>query len=282
MRMKPIKIALLDLNNQIPNQGIRNLIDLVERFKSNSEREIFLETFEVRAMRQLPSVEDFDIFLSSGGPGSPHPCGEPWEEPYFAFLDAVWNHNQKHKTKKYLFLICYSFQLAILHWQLGMICKRNSYGFGIMPVHKTQKGDKEPLFAYLPDPFYAVDSRGYQFIEPNYPHLEARGIDILALEKIRPHVDFERAVMAARFSPEIVGTQFHPEAEAKAMIEVLESEQTRKAMVESFGQEKLDQTLEQAQDPDKIKLTQSTILPQFLRDAIKDLTTRQRESQMES
>ncbi|MHA6727425.1 type 1 glutamine amidotransferase [Chryseobacterium sp. A301] len=270
--MKPIRIALLDLNNQIPNQGIKNVVDLIQKFELSCSREIQVETFEVRVEKQLPRVEDFDIFLSSGGPGSPHPSGEAWEAPYFQFLDEIWNHNQNQKTKKFLFLICYSFQLAILHWELGTISKRHSYGFGIMPVHKTEKGDKEPLFAYLPDPFYAVDSRGYQFIEPNYPVLEARGVEILALEKIRPHVDFERAVMAARFSPHIVGTQFHPEAEDKAILEVLKDQENRKAMIENFGQEKLDLTLEQAQDPDKIKLTQSTLLPQFLSDSIKDLT----------
>ena len=37
-----------------------------------------------------------------------------------------------------------------------------------MPIHKTDEGDEEFLFQNLPDPFFAVDSRAYQLIEPNY------------------------------------------------------------------------------------------------------------------
>ena len=37
---------------------------------------------------------------------------------------------------------------------------------------------------------------------------------VLSLEKIRTHVEYERAIMAVRFSDEFVGTQYHPELSA--------------------------------------------------------------------
>jgi len=66
----------------------------------------------------------------------------------------------------------HTYFLASIHWKLGNICKRKSYSFGVMPVHKTEEGENELLFKNLPDPFYAVDSRAYQFIEPDADRFE--------------------------------------------------------------------------------------------------------------
>ena len=40
------------------------------------------------------------------------------------------------------------------------------------------------------------------------------GAKILCIEKERPHVPYERAVMGIRFNEYMIGTQFHPEADA--------------------------------------------------------------------
>jgi len=45
----------------------------------------------------------------------------------------------------------------------------------------------------MEDPFYAVDSRDYQVIEPDHQQLQRIGATILAIEKERPHVLLERA-----------------------------------------------------------------------------------------
>jgi homoserine O-succinyltransferase/O-acetyltransferase len=42
----------------------------------------------------------------------------------------------------------------------------------------------------LRDPFYSVDSRDYQVIEPDYPRIRTLGATILAIEKNRPHVPY--------------------------------------------------------------------------------------------
>ncbi|KQK25857.1 type 1 glutamine amidotransferase [Chryseobacterium aquaticum] len=269
--MRDLRIALLDMNNNQTNQGFKNIREISEAFQKQSEENISIEIFDVRYKNEFPDVEKFDIFISSGGPGNPHREGFEWEDKFAGFLDTVYEYNQQNETKKFLFLVCHSFQLASIHWDLGNICKRKSYSFGVMPVHKTEEGEQEFLFKNLPEPFYAVDSRAYQFIEPNHERFEELGMKIVAIEKFRPHVNLERAVMAIRFSDEIFGTQFHPEANPEGMIENLKDEKNKTAMIENFGMEKYLETIDRMDDEDKIMLTQSQILPRFLRFAKKNI-----------
>jgi len=269
--MKDIRIALVDMNNNHVNQGFRNIKEISEAFQKSCEENVIIKTFDVRFKDEMPDIKDFDIFISSGGPGNPHREGLEWEERYAHFLDSVLEHNQYNEDKKYLFLICHSFQLASIHWKLGNICKRRSYSFGVMPIHKTEDGEQEFLFKNLQDPFYAVDSRAYQFIEPDMDRFDELGMKITAIEKSRPHINLERAVMAVRFSDEIFGTQFHPEADPKGMIENLKDEKNKLAMIENFGMEKYLETVDRIDDEDKIILTRSQILPRFLQSAKKNI-----------
>lgn len=269
--MEDVRIALLDMNNNQANQGFKNIKEISENFQKQSEENISITGFDVRHKNEIPNIEDFDIFISSGGPGNPHREGFEWEQKFADFLDAVYEHNKNNDAKKYLFLICHSFQLASIHWDLGNICKRKSYSFGVQPIHKTEEGEEEFLFKNLPDPFYAVDSRAYQFIEPNLDRFEELEMKMVAIEKSRPHIDLERAIMAVRFSDEIFGTQFHPEANPDGMLENLKDEKNKEAMIENYGMEKYLETVDRINDEDKIVLTQSQILPRFLSDAKKNI-----------
>lgn len=269
--MKGIKVALLDMNNNHANQGMRNIKEISQAFKENADEDVTIELFDVRYKNEVPNIADFDIFISSGGPGNPHQEGYEWEKKYAEFLTGIWEHNQRQEDKKFLFLICHSFQIASIHWNIGNICKRKSYSFGVMPIHKTEEGENDFLLKNLPNPFYAVDSRAYQLIEADEEKMEKMGMKIMALEKVRPHIHLERAVMAIRFSAEIFGTQFHPEADPKGMIENLKNDKNRTAMIENFGVEKYLETIDRMDDPDKIILTQRQILPRFLQYAAEQI-----------
>ena len=270
--MNKIKLALLDMNNNHANQGMKNIREISQQFKETSAENVEITVFDVRYKNEMPDVEEFDIFISSGGPGNPHREGYEWEQKFADFLNQVWEHNKNSEQKKFLFLICHSFQLASIHWKLGNICKRKSYSFGVMPIHKTYQGENDFLLKNLPEPFYAVDSRAYQFIEPDHKKLDEMGMKIVGLEKVRPHIHLERAVMAIRFSEEIFGTQFHPEANPEGMIENLKDDKNRNAMIENYGMEKYLETLDRMNDPDKIFLTQAQILPRFLQNAAEQLS----------
>ena len=269
--MNKIKLALLDMNNNHANQGMKNIREISQQFKETSAENVEVTVFDVRYKNEMPDVEEFDIFISSGGPGNPHREGYEWEQKFADFLDEVWEHNKNSEQKKFLFLICHSFQLASIHWKLGNICKRKSYSFGVMPIHKTYQGENDFLLKNLPEPFYAVDSRAYQFIEPDHKKLDQMGMKIVGLEKVRPHIHLERAVMAIRFSEEIFGTQFHPEANPEGMIENLKDDKNKNAMIENYGVEKYLETLDRMDDPDKILLTQAQILPRFLQNVAEQI-----------
>ena len=269
--MNKIKLALLDMNNNHANQGMKNIREISQQFKETSAENVEITVFDVRYKNEMPNVEEFDIFISSGGPGNPHREGYEWEQKFADFLDEVWEHNKNSEQKKFLFLICHSFQLESIHWKLGNICKRKSYSFGVMPIHKTYQGENDFLLKNLPEPFYAVDSRAYQFIEPDHKKLDQMGMKIVGLEKVRPHIHLERAVMAIRFSEEIFGTQFHPEANPEGMIENLKDDKNKNAMIENYGVEKYLETLDRMDDPDKILLTQAQILPRFLQNVAEQI-----------
>lgn len=84
--MKDIRIALLDMNNNQINQGFKNIKEISEAFRQSCTGEnVSITTFDVRFKNEIPDIEDFDIFISSGGPGNPHREGFEWEDRFSAF-----------------------------------------------------------------------------------------------------------------------------------------------------------------------------------------------------
>lgn len=268
---KEIKIALLDMNNNTPNQGMNCIIELVDSFVRQNNHKITFSLFDVRYKNEIPSIDEFDIFIFSGGPGSPHKSGEQWELPFTNLLDALWKHNQVSIQKKYAFLICHSFQIAIIHWNLAKIEPRESFSFGILPIYKTKKGKDEVLFKNLDNPFYAIDSRSYQCVKPKYKKLNKLRMKVTTIERIRPNEKLERAVMSIRFSDEIIGTQFHPEASSKDVMCRLVDENYKRILIEKIGLDNYLITLDRADDEDKLIRTQAEILPLFLHTSVNSL-----------
>ncbi|RPD94390.1 GMP synthase [Aureibaculum marinum] len=258
------KIAILDMNAGVPNEGMRCIKMLVSEFLTQDHVHGEFKVFDVRIEGKLPKLDKYDIFISSGGPGSPLVVGEQWEKDYFRFLDSLLSHNLFQQQKKHLFLICHSFQLACLHWDIAKVTKRRSTSFGILPIFKTEGGFSEPLFEGLDDPFYAVDSRDYQVVMPNESKLSSLEGKILCREKIRPHVPLRRAVMAIRFTKEIFGTQFHPEADAEGMMRYFQREEKRDIVIKKYGKKKYLNMIDRLDDDDKIVRTHSIIIPKFL------------------
>ena len=105
MSKNDVRIALLDMNNNHPNQGMRNIKELSQAFQEQSDDNVSVEIFDVRYKNEIPNIADFDIFLSSGGPGNPHREGYEWENKYTDFLNQIWEHNQNNAQKKYAFLV---------------------------------------------------------------------------------------------------------------------------------------------------------------------------------
>lgn len=265
-----VRIAILDLYEGHENQGMRCLREIINQWGEINEINIVCDEFDVRRACAVPDLS-YDIFISSGGPGSPlDTIGSKWEEAYFNWLQSVEDYNADiiNSNKKRVFFICHSFQLACRHYNIGNVCKRISTSFGVFPIHTIGDIENEQVFDGLNNPFYVVDSRDYQVIEPNYDVLETMGASILAIEKNRPHVPYERAIMAVRFNEYFIGTQFHPEADAVGMRMYLLRDDKKENVIKNHGEPKWHSMIEQLQDPEKILYTYSHILPNFLNTAI--------------
>lgn len=263
---KVFKIAILDLYNGYTNEGMRCIKKIIYDFEQTVDFQVTYTIFDVRQHLEIPDL-GFDAFISTGGPGNPAPVGDLWERKFFKFLDNLlqYNSNRKNIIKKHLFLICHSFQMASIHWQLAHVSKRRKTSFGTFPVHKTAFGRKDPILSDLEDPFWIVDSRDYQVTQPNQFAMDKLNAKVLCMEKVRPNVNLDRAIMAFRFSNEIIGTQFHPEADAEGMLRYFLQDNRKEIIVNTHGLEKYESMIRHLNDPEKISQTEKTILPQFLR-----------------
>lgn len=268
-----VKVAIMDMYNGIPNEGMRCIREiLLQVDRELSAVRLDVDIFEVRLKGEIPDLS-YDIYISSGGPGDPFDGqGELWEKQYFDLLQAIWDYNERNPAPhKFYFAICHSFQLMARFFQLATVTLRRSTSFGIMPVHKTAAGKNELIFSGLPDPFFAADFRDYQVIQPNKARFAELGAEIIALEKIRPHVELERAIMGIRVSTEIVGVQFHPEADRQSMLVHFRKPVIKEKIINSKNQEKYQIILHRLEDPIYLRPTRETVLPNFLNNAIENL-----------
>jgi hypothetical protein len=95
---------------------------------------------------------------------------------------------------------------------------------------------------------------------------------VLAIEKRRDHVPYERAVMAVKISEYFYMTQFHPEAEATGMLHYFQMEEKKEHVLKHHGDWKLTEMILHLSDPDKLPLTHDALIPEFLKDAKEHLT----------
>lgn len=265
-----INIAILDLYEGVANEGMRGIRQLIEEFEADCHLMVKYQVFDVRLKAEVPDL-NFDVYISSGGPGNPlDSAGSLWEQKYFRLMDDIRSYNLHHpETKKHVLLICHSFQIFCRYYNYGLVTKRKSTSFGVMSVHKTFEGHHDPLYRSLNDPLWAVDSRDYQITQVDQKRIENEGGAVLCIEKYRPHIDLERAVMSIRFDEAFIGMQFHPEADAVGMRMYLLREEKKALVIQKHGEKKYWDMLDHLNDPDKIMLTYSTIVPRFLMVALR-------------
>lgn len=267
--MAKLKLALLNMYDGFPNQGMRALHQILSAYTDVLD----VVEFDVRGSHEIPDLS-FDMFISSGGPGNPLEGDGVWEKNWYSLIDELWAHNQntvKQSEKKHVFFICHSFQMACNHFELGEITRRIVPSFGVYPCHKTREGREDVLLNDLDDPYYIVDSRDWQLVQPNLKVFKEHGAVILSLEKIRTHLEYERAIMAVRFSDEFVGTQYHPEADPDGMKVHFSKPETREIILKNYSQRKYNSMMKHLEDPDRISHTYESVIPSFLKNAIEKL-----------
>ena len=263
------KVAVLDLYEGTPNEGMRCITEILKDFQRENDVKFQIDYFEVRQRVEIPDLS-YDIYISSGGPGSPLDSENSlWDNSYMDWLESLWEYNEaNYNEPKYAFFICHSFQLLCRYFQIGTVCLRARSSFGVYPITHLEGAEDDPIMQNLPNPFYVCDFRKFQVIQPDQNRIESIGCKLLAIEKERPHIPLERAIMALRLGSGIFATQFHPEADPVGMKAWLQNDEKRKEIIENHGYARWQLMMDGLNDPDKIMLTQKMFLPVFLGQSI--------------
>lgn len=264
-----LRVAVLDMNRGTKNLGIPSILEILEEVSIERRRPNFEhELFDVRAKGEIPDL-GFDLYISSGGPGSPFAGkGKQWESTYFKWLEGLWSYNETAEKPKHGLFICHSFEMMCHFFGLAEVTRRKSPSFGIYPVHLDDAGLTDPLFANLENPFWGADFRRWQVVHPNKDRLRELNGAVLAREKVRPHVPFERAVMAVRVGPALAGVQFHPEAAPDGMRRHFKRREKRLNIIEEYGSERYRKMFDLLSDPSPLEATRRLVIPNFLQQAV--------------
>jgi len=112
MAESTFKIAILDMYNGEPNQGMRCIIDILNRFNQI----VSFKIFDVRGKSEFPDLKNFDIYISTGGPGNPLIGDGNWDLKYYAFIEELtkWNHENTIKKHVFLYAIRFKWHASIL------------------------------------------------------------------------------------------------------------------------------------------------------------------------
>src|SRR5947208_1316335 len=94
LNKQTIRVAILDLYEGVANEGMRCIRQILKQFGKNNNLELVCNEFDVRLKKEVPGIS-YDIFISTGGPGSPLESKESdWEKSYFNWLEEIiaWNN----------------------------------------------------------------------------------------------------------------------------------------------------------------------------------------------
>ena len=79
-----VKVAVMDMNNNVENQGLGHICRLLESSNLKyANQQVHYKVYDIRHKVEIPT-SDYDIYISTGGPGSPFDGeGKQWEIEYF-------------------------------------------------------------------------------------------------------------------------------------------------------------------------------------------------------
>ena len=267
--MRHIKAAIIDLYDDYPNRAISSFQHILNTYALKHSVNISTEVFDLRGKNEVPGTE-FDVYISSGGPGSPIDSeGSEWENNYWDLIGAIDQYNRSNAAdKKHVLFVCHSFQLMCRKYKLGDVNERTSESYGIMPTSQTEAGKTDPVLKGLADNYYVFDSRQWQVVNPDMKRFDEIGATLLTIERERTNPANPRALMAIRFGPYFFATQYHPEVDPLDMKHRLMTSEDKQHMIEEYGIDKYNEIFTDLDDPAKIKRTYDTIIPQFLSQAL--------------
>jgi GMP synthase-like glutamine amidotransferase len=260
------------MNNGVDNQGIRCFRGVLRQFfervvAANPGLETRVEYVQPRNLGELPA-DDADLYLSSGGPGSPFDGqDEAWSLGYRKFVDNLMESGSgrgpSEPTGQAMFAVCYSFELLVCHFKVATMRPRATRKFGVMPIYPTGLGMVSPLMRPFGDRLFAFEHRSWEAVDLDERKMEAHGSELWARESRDGHSKGE-GLVAFRFCRNIEGTIFHPEADRAGALAWIAKPDQAKAVIDAYGQVTYIRMLQTLDDPMRLARTYAVMVPGWL------------------
>jgi GMP synthase-like glutamine amidotransferase len=266
---RPLRLCIVDMNNGHVNQAIRCLRSISSSFFDRVQREnpdVVCELVEVSPRDTGNAIPlDCDLYLSSGGPGSPFEGdGTAWADDYGRFCDAVVEASiHGGAGQRALFAICYSFEMVVRHFKLAHIGPRTERKFGVMPIYTTGEGQRHPLLSPFGDRLFAFEHRNWEAIDLDTSRLATLSGQLLAQES-RDGVSKGRAVLGLDAAPGVEAVQFHPEADRPGVMNWVARPEQAAAFKATYGEVTYQAMLRTLDDPRRLARTFALVIPGWL------------------
>jgi GMP synthase-like glutamine amidotransferase len=263
-----VKVGIIDMNAGHANQAIRCfgvLIDKLAVAVRAANPDVVVERVRVSPRdKDEPPPDDCDLYLSTGGPGSPFDGdGQTWVDDFSRFLDRIVDANTARDDAPAAFCICYSFEMAVRHFGIAEVAPRTARKFGVMPVYTTDAGRGHPLLAPFGDRLFAFEHRNWEAIGLDEGKLARHGGRLLARES-RDGVTKGAGLMAFDFAPGVEGVQFHPEADRPGVVAWVERPDQAEAFKLAYGLTTYERMLKTLDDPSRLARTFAMLIPGWM------------------
>jgi len=264
-----LRVGVVDMNAGHQNQAIRCLGVLIDQLAArvrlvNPGLSVERVHVSPRDKNEKPPT-DCDLYLCSGGPGSPYDGdGEAWVDEFSEFLDDVVDDNAAHYGRgKGALAVCYSYEMAVRHFGVAEVAPRASRKFGVMPIYTTGDGQSHPLLSPFGDRLFAFEHRNWEAIHLDESALGRHGGKLLARES-RDGVSKGEALMAFDFAPGVEGVQFHPEADRPGVMAWVARPDQAEAFKLAYGITTYERMLKTIDHPQRIARTFALLIPGWM------------------
>ncbi|MEO8877231.1 MAG: hypothetical protein ABI461_16675 [Polyangiaceae bacterium] len=272
MSPQPLRVCLVDMNNGVANQATRCFRRLTDAFakrvrEKNPDLDIVFRHVQPRNLGELPG-DDADIVLSSGGPGSPHDGfhEDSWCLDYRKYLDGVVEKNLRtNGNGPKAFLVCHSFEIAVLHFKVAEMRKRPTTKFGVMPAYITDSGQKSGYYSPFGYRLFTWEHRNWEAVNPDTRRITDLGGEILSTESHRKAVvNRGDAILGLTFGHGIDGVQFHPEADKAGVLAWIEDPEHAATVESAYGATLYEKMVKSLANPNRLARTFALMIPSWL------------------
>lgn len=266
-----LRLCLVDMNNGVANQATRCFRRLFDQFAqrvrvANPNLEINFKHVQPRNLGELPDLSH-DLVLSSGGPGSPFDGYEdPWCVGYRKYIDSVVEANLTGRADAPgLFTVCHSFEIAVTHFKVAEMTKREKLKFAIFPTYVTPAGMRSYVFDRFGDRLFVWEHRSWQAVNLDEKRLRELGGELLATES-RPGRNNNKGpgLLGFHFAPGVDGTQFHPEADRPGVMAWINRPEHAADVRDAYGNSLYERMIKTLSDPTRLARTYALLIPGWL------------------